>query len=377
MHLKKIRVLQFGSSNGLFGAERWILALVRYSDNSQVEHIIFTIKDAPDSPIDLVERAREMGFATDLIHASGPYDPGTIFRTASLIRKHKIDIIHTHGYKSDIVGYLAARLTGIPIISTPHGFELSINTKLNIYQKLGEIFLKRIDSVVPVSEGLRKQCLDKGISDKKIKVIKNGVDIREVEEIAPDQKIISEKRENNIKIIGYVGQLIERKGLPNLIKAMKVVTNSVNARLLLIGEGVMRQALEKIVKEEDLVNHVDFLGFRQDRLAIMKCFDVFVLPSYLEGLPRVVMEAMAARVPVIASDIPGVREIVRHDDTGMLVPADSPDQLADIILGLVKNPEKADRLRQNAYNHVRLNHSAERMAKEYHKLYEMYLLSNE
>lgn len=370
MHLKKLKVLQFGSSNALLGAERWILALVRYCDASQVENLVITIKDSPNARIDLIDKANEMGFKTDLITAYGPFDPRTIYQTVKLIKKHKVDILHTHGYKSDIIGFLAAKLTGIPIVSTPHGFELPINPKSNMYHKLGTLFLRWLDWVVPVSEGLKDQCMEKGIHAKKIKVIKNGVDILEVQEVMPHAELLTMKREKEVKLIGYVGQLIERKGLPNLIIAMKTVTCKTKAKLLIIGDGKIKNKLQEMAGHNGLSECIDFLGFRTDRLEIVKCLDAFVLPSYLEGLPRAIMEAMAAKVPVIASDIPGIREIVHHNKTGILVPVDSPDQLADNILELINNSQKADELRQNAFNHVKLHHSAERMAKEYCRLYE-------
>lgn len=367
--MKKIKVLQFGSSNELFGAERWILALVRYCDTSRVENIVFTIKDSPTARIDLIKRADELGFSTDLIHASGPFDPRTIFRTVGLIKKHNVDILHTHGYKSDIIGYIAARLAGIPIISTPHGSELSNDSKMNFYNRLGDQFLKWIDLVVPVSDGLKDEYIQKGFKDNKVKVIKNGVDILEVEEVLPDTDLSAMKRDTGIKIVGYVGQLIHRKGLPNLIKAMKTVTDIMAVKLILIGDGAMRGELEKMAADEGITDSIELLGFRTDRIEIMKCFDVFALPSYLEGIPRVIMESMAARVPVIASDIPGVREIVKHDKTGLMVPVDSPDILADHILDLLNDSAKAGRIADNAFEHVRINHSAERMAHEYTELF--------
>ncbi len=371
--MRKIRVLQFGSSNGLFGAERWILALVRYCDASQVENLIVTIKDAPNAQIDLIDKASEMGFETDLIHARGPYDPGTILSTVSLIRKHRIDIIHTHGYKSDIIGCMAAKIAGIPVISTPHGSELPNNPKLNVYVKIGDWFLKRVDLIVPVSEGLKKEYMEKGFSHEKVKVINNGVDILEVEAVVPDAKLTSEKRQNGLKIVGYIGQLIERKGLQNLIKAIKIVIEEINAKLLLIGTGPTKGELEKLAENEVLSGHVDFLGFRTDRLELLKCFDVFALPSHLEGIPRVVMEAMTAKIPVVASDIPGVRDLVSQGETGLLVPTDSPDQLAGAIIELLKDPVKTDKITLNAYEHVKTNYSAERMSGEYTELYEKLL----
>jgi glycosyltransferase involved in cell wall biosynthesis len=373
--MSKIRVLQFGSSNELFGAERWILALVRYCNHSEVENTIFTVKDSPTARIDLIDRAKQMGFSTDLVHARGPFDPRVIFRTAGLIRKHKADIMHTHGYKSDIIGYLAAKLTGIPVISTPHGSELSNNSKANLYHKLDDKFLKWVNMVVPVSEGLKDEYLVKKLKPEKIQVIKNSVDILEVEETKPDRSLLSMKNEGNIKIVGYVGQLIERKGLPNLIKAMVTVVKTHSVKLIFVGEGPMRDKLVNMAAEYGLSGSVEFLGFRPDRIALMKCFDVFVLPSYIEGIPRVIMEAMAARVPVIASDIPGIREIVHHDKTGCLVSVDSPNLLANCILQVMNDTQKAERLSNSAFEHVRRNHSAERMAQEYTELYRNILCS--
>ncbi len=171
-------------------------------------------------------------------------------------------------------------------------------------------------------------------------------------------------------VIGYVGQLIKRKNLQSLIKALQVLRQKkVNARVIILGEGSERESLETLASSMDVENFIDFLGYRADAISIMKTFDAFVLPSLLEGIPRCIMEAMAAGVPVVASDIAGNRDIVTHGETGLLFPALDGQALADALLFLMSNRPMGALFSENAARLIKEKYSNHRMADDYAAVY--------
>ncbi len=212
--MKKIRVMQFGSSSRLLGAERWILALIKHSDSKQVEHVVTTIKDSELDSNDLISNVSEMGLKSVLISARGPFDVRVLWKLSSLIKKERIDILHTHGYKTDIIGFIAAKISGIRIISTPHGWSKEKDLKLQIYESIARSFLRFFDYVVPLSEDLKDGLIKGGIRGNRIKLIENSVDISEVEDaLKSNQKIVNTENIGH-KSIGYIGQLILTVNFP-------------------------------------------------------------------------------------------------------------------------------------------------------------------
>src|SRR5262249_36047937 len=145
--------------------------------------------------------------------------------------------------------------------------------------------------------------------------------------------------------------------------------NLPNKRLCIVGEGPLRKELEHLAEQLGEKDSVSFFGFRDDRICLLKGFDVFVLPSKLEGIPRCLLEAMAANVPVIATDIPGCAALVRHGKTGMLFHVDDQSDLADKLLLLLADSELRNLLTIAARGLVEREHSAKEMAKQYADLY--------
>jgi glycosyltransferase involved in cell wall biosynthesis len=139
--------------------------------------------------------------------------------------------------------------------------------------------------------------------------------------------------------------------------------------LCIVGEGPQRLELEQLAHQIGETERVHFFGFRDDRIALMKCFDVFVLPSRLEGIPRCVLEAMAARVPVVATDIPGCRDLVEDNVTGMLFPVDDHAGLAAKLRLLLGNDGLRASVADAGHRLVRKEYSAETMAEKYTELY--------
>jgi glycosyltransferase involved in cell wall biosynthesis len=187
------------------------------------------------------------------------------------------------------------------------------------------------------------------------------------------------------KVVGFIGRLVREKGVEELFEVMgKVVQEMPTAKLLVVGDtlGSDRDCrvigrLKKLINYERLQNAVLFAGFREDIAELLAVMDVFVLPSHREGMPRTVLEAMAARKPVIATDIRGCREEVVHGVTGLLVPVGDSDELAKAILKLLGNDELARRMGEAGRKRVETEFdeklALERQSKVYDQLVEQRL----
>jgi glycosyltransferase involved in cell wall biosynthesis len=366
--LSKIRVLQLGSPTGLYGAERWILALIKHLDPEKVESRVAVIKDDPSLETPLCREAERLGFSSYCIEAYGKVNFSAARQLRDLIRREDIDILHSHGYKTDLIGLLATRATKCKIISTPHGWSKQADFKLMCYEMLDRCAFPFFDAVVPLSDDLFKSLRAIPWLNGKLSLIRNGVDTSEIDSVKEVAKELMQFRNEGNFIIGYIGQLISRKGIDILLDAVSRLSFE-NWRLAIIGEGESRRSLESRAKELKISDKVCFFGFREDRIAFLRGLDLFALPSRLEGIPRCLMEAMAAGVPVIASDIPGCRDLVTHGRTGLLFPVNDNHILADRIETICSDKALRNSLALRGREFINSRFSAVRMTGEYTQLY--------
>ena len=202
---------------------------------------------------------------------------------------------------------------------------------------------------------------------KKLHLIHNGVDINEIDTEDNIAMEIKAWKAEGCFIVGYIGQLIAGKGLVILLEAFAKLETP-KKKLVILGEGDQWQELEGIAKNLHIQNDIAFLGFRNDRLRFLKGFDVFVLPSRSEGIPRCLMEAMAARVSVVASNISGCTDLIKHEQTGLLFELDNVESLKKQLTKYMDlNLRK--KLGQAGRDFIIANYSASLMANKYQDLY--------
>ena len=364
MGYDKPHIVHLIASGGMYGAEKWILALMRAMDATKYTSTLINLSDIRNESSAVVEAGKDRGLNAIDFYTGGTFNPLLIFHLAKWLKENKIDIVHGHGYKSDFIGLLASRVCGCKIITTPHGWSNESDTKLRFYEKLDRFVFRFMDYVCPLSTGLMKS-VEYCVDPKKLKLIVNGVDIDEVSTQPVDK--------NSLKgcyNIGYVGQLIERKNLDTLIKALHLLSkHGEKFKCSIIGNGNSMHSLKQLTCDLGLKDSVEFFGYREDAISIMKSFDVFVLPSQLEGIPRCVMEAMACKVPVVVSDIPGNRDLVVDGITGLLFSYGSESQLATALIRLASDSELRASLAQNANQLIIEKYSNKRMAAEYSHVY--------
>ncbi|OQY57612.1 MAG: glycosyltransferase [Desulfobacteraceae bacterium 4572_88] len=368
--MKKMNILQFICPTGLHGAEMWILALARNLDPEKINcHLAVTL-ESEDQNIEVYNRFLKLGLPGHKLEMQGRFDPKGLRKLCKLIQRENIDLIHTHGYKSDILGLIAAKITGIKTVSTPHGFENVNDFKLRMFIRLGCLMLRFFDKVAPLSEELESDMCRIGVSPEKVQMIMNGVDLDEAEAERNSQEppLFDDPGE---KRISYVGQMIYRKNIDDMIRAFDLLyKDHKNIRLLLIGDGPGRAELEEKAKASDAASKIEFLGYRTDRLKLVKESALFAMTSSLEGIPRCMMEAMAMGTPVAAYNIPGVDKLILHGETGLMAEFGQVEALKAQWEKLLFDEDFSAQMAEAGRQHVLEKFSGARMAVEYERLYQ-------
>ena len=367
---KPLKILQFICPTGFYGAERWILTLGKNFDPADIQCDLAVTIEPDQKPLELVRQYRAAGMTVHEVPMTGRFDLGVVRRLVALIRAEGYQIIHTHGYKSDILGLVAARLAGIKIVATPHGFENADDWKLRAYIGLGNLFLKWCDVVAPLSEQLCRDVESIGVRKSKVHYIQNGVDLDEVDaqrQNAAGNAILAAKK---AKRVGFVGQMISRKNIFDLLDIFDSLQKKHgNLELKLLGDGEQRPQLEAYARTLASAGAIEFLGFRNDRLDWLQSFDLFVMTSTLEGIPRCLMETMAMGVPVAAYNIPGIDQLLQHGVTGLMAPLGDKNALAAHWETLLFDPAQAQSISEAARSFVWDHFAGARMAREYKQLF--------
>jgi glycosyltransferase involved in cell wall biosynthesis len=287
---------------------------------------------------------------------------GSIFynvnKLAKIIREEKIQIVHSQGGRADFFARVSVKKAkvakSVSTVATPvEGYDVGLLKKLCyiFMDRLSELFVYRF---IVVSEALKTHLIKKhGIRTERIVKISNGVELSEYREnSSAREKIRLEFKLNaDTLLVGFVGRLVWQKGIGYFIQAVKEIEKSNLSKdimYFIVGEGGLRGRLENEVIELGLEDKVIFSGFRKDIKEILSAFDIFVLPSLKEGQPIVLLEAMAIGLPIVATNIDGVKEMLVDGETGMLVKPRDYVALAKAILSLAQDKEKASRLSSHA-----------------------------
>ncbi len=299
-----------------------------------------------ESPNLYEQAATKRGVEVLPIRSAHQFDPRIVTTILGLVKQHKIDIIHSHEYKSDLLAFAVSRLTRIPILSTIHGW-IRNDTKRKLYIRAGQAVLPWFDRVVAVSEETRAAVLACGVPPDKVAVIHNAI---VVENYDPAGQTHGDFRNrfgipHDAPLVGYVGRLSPEKGQRDLLVAAGLLKDShPGLRIALVGDGPDRDALQAQARDLGLSDRVHFTGHLSDVRPVFRDLDVLALTSYTEGFPNVVLEALCMETPVIANDVGGVREIVEDEVTGLLNPAGQPERIAGGLARLLDNPAWARQL---------------------------------
>jgi glycosyltransferase involved in cell wall biosynthesis len=365
--MRRQRIAHLIASNFFGGPEKQILEHARRLNGGPFEFRLITFLE--DGTNELLERAVSEGFAAALLQKRPPFDPRSIGELTALLRRDGIDLLVTHHYKANVIGRLAALRTGIPTVAVSRGWT-GENRKIRFYEWLDRRFLHFADHIVAVSEGQRSKVLSLGVPPRLVSVIHNCIDVQESQ--PPSE--VSLRRELGLAaealLIVSAGRLSPEKNIEGLIRVAARVTAQIPQSVFIVfGEGVLRASLEDSIRESGLKGRFLLPGFRQDFTALLPQIEIFVLPSFTEGLPNVVLEAFAARRPVVATAVGGTPEVVVEGEGGFLVHPAEEEKMSARIVELLRRPELRSEMGERGYQRICTHFSPLRQTEAYLELY--------
>ncbi len=372
-----MRVLHIIDSGGLYGAEVMLLNLVAEQIKLGIQPVIASIGEKGIAEKPLEREGVRRGFEVKKFRmAPGPNLAGML-NVLRYAQKHEFDLLHSHGYKGDVAfGFLPRRLRKIPLVSTLHGWTSTNGfSKNSVYEWLQRKSLKSIDAVVLVHGGMLSNSKLQKVRNVKFHVVNNGIALDSTYHlpiIPPSDALDTKIADFCAKslTIGSIGRLSPEKDYSSLIEAIHILKRKGNPiRLVIVGEGPEGDRLEKRVSELGIGDLVLLPGDRANARDCLPLFKAFALSSLTEGLPMTLLEAMQAGVPIVATIVGGIPEVLGHGQSGVLVPAQRPECLADAIKHLFDNPAERERLGCEGQRIVREKYSSRRMAERYSEIY--------
>jgi glycosyltransferase involved in cell wall biosynthesis len=341
------------------GAQRYIFDLGgRFKDEY---HVVVAVGE-PTGKRDLLTRFNSEQIQTvqlrRLVRRISPIDDIlAVCELAKLYKTVKPDIIHLNSSKAGVIGSLARLLVKGQMLTvyTAHGW--TYLEPLPFYQRWLYLLMEKIsvhlrDATIVLSEKEKNIALQYGTAKKdSVYVIPNGIDLNKIKLLSREEA----RKKLDIKDIGYltigvIANLYKTKGLKHLIEAINILKNKYsisNIKTIITGEGHERKNLETQVKKLNLENNIYLVGAKDNAYQYLKAFDLFVLPSVKEGFPYVILEAMAAGLPIVATKVGALPEIINEKENGPLVPPADPEALAQAINNLLADSELREKIKQN------------------------------
>lgn len=289
-----------------------------------------------------------------------------------ILKKNDIKIIQTHTHYSNIIGPIIGRLAKVPICITTQHSMMGGFPKWFLYLDSVINNSNLVDKMVAVSEETKNFCLNiEGILKDKIETINNGIniDVNKMNIISKELLCKEFGISSSTLIIVTIARLHKDKGHKFLIDAMASILNQrQDVVLFLVGEGEERKEIENRIQQLKIVNNIRLLGWQRDIQKILSIANIFILPSLYESLGIAILEAMMAKVPVIATNVGGIPSLVDNLKTGILIPSGNSKAIEEAFFYIIENPDKVKMMVNNAYNNVVTNYSEEQSLIKYKEL---------
>lgn len=381
-----LKVVQVAYKAGLEGGERVLLQLgegLRAAGDA-VEVVV-----REEGP--LAARLRERGIPVHLLPLANTYDlPGAI-RLAGLLRDCGADLVHSHGFLVNVLARLARPLVGVRVVGTVHltrslaapdpVLSPAERWKARLwYRPVDNASARLADAIVAVSDAVRDDLVTQGVGSSRVRVIRNGIDPARFDAV-PGGSRDAVRAELGVGpgevLLGMTARLSVQKDVGCFLRAAELLAASGREfRAFVAGDGPQREELGREVQERGLAARVRFLGFRDDVPSLLRAADVAVLSSRWEGLPLSPLEAMAARLPVVATAVPGTREAVVDGETGRLVPVGDAAALAVALGEVLDDPARRQAMGEAGRRRVERDFSVARVVAEHRELYREVLASS-
>lgn len=365
---RKIRILQAIRQGQIGGGESHVLSLVAALDKDRFDPVVLSFTDGP-----MIDRLRQMNVPSHVISSAKPFDPACVSKVNALLRKEEIDIVHAHGTRAASNLFLPARLGGLPMVYTIHGW--SFHQDQPFFKKHLRIFSERMltslaEKNISVSASNRETGT-RHFSGFRSEVINNGIDL---DHFNPARALKDLREELGIPadhtVFGYIARITLQKDPLTLIRAFSLaLRQNSNMTLLVVGDGDLKRETVELAGSLGISAHIRFQPFRTDVPEVLNAIDVFCLPSLWEGMPIGLLEAMAMAKAVIVTAVDGSREIVQHDQNGVIVPVKDPEALAGAMTQLHRDAALRGRLQAAAATTVSREYCMKKMARKVEGIY--------
>lgn len=369
LEMKKVRLLHLITRLPIGGAERLLLGILRNLDDRRFESVVCCIQDRGE----LAEEAEALGvpvIALNLMQRGG-HDRQVVPALRRLIREQHIDLVHTHLYHANLYGRLAARKEGVPAIASVH----NTYKKRKWYRHLINRWLARKTFVVTAgSEDVERDLLEVDCLPKaKVVRLPNSIDLSRVE----TKLSVAEAKQRfgfapSDIVIGTVGRVEEQKGQAFLLEAFARLSQRPaggQLKLLLVGDGRLLSQLKESAERLGITQTSCFPGNIAKLADVYRSIDIFVMPSLWEGLSLAMLEAMAAGLPIVATEVGGARDVLGNSQWGLLTPAHDSAALADAIAVLLDNPQRRAEMASGGADRVRKNYSVTALTSQLSNIY--------
>jgi len=368
-------VAHIRASNFYGGPERQIIGHIQSS--SQFEHLVITFQEG-STENEFQRVCIEQGVAVATIPTVHSYQWSSVRQLRSLILEKRPAVICCHGYKPLALSLFAKRRLAIPIIAFSRG-HTSENLKIRIFEYIERKLYSQADMIVAVSQGYAEGLKRHGIEADRIEVVLNAV--RTAKFLPFMEKKTQTRQDLGFStedfLIATAGRLSPEKAQADLIAAFAQLCHRyTNIHLVICGSGPLRETLERKAAESGCRN-VHFLGHRTDLDYLMPAFDLFVLPSLTEGLPNVLLEAASCHIPIVATRVGGVPEIVTDGESGLLVEPGNVSQLAQGIERCLNDRESAKQLALATYRVVETKYGFAEQTRKLENIYQCMLVNQQ
>ena len=374
-----LRILHFIESGGLYGAERVILNLSREMlHHGAFVPVVGCIVSHESEQNDLFDAAESEGIEAIKLVIPNSRFPLAMPRIARELKRLNVGLIHSHGYKPSVYGFLLKLLSGIPVIATCHlWFEMEKGPlKTRILIGLEKRLYRWFPSVIAVSDDIRRVLIDNGVPGSRVSVVENGVSIESLENPAQSTSSLRESLGLGADdfCVFNAGRLTRQKAQWILVKAADILKRrQIHVTVLIAGEGRLKEPLMEQSEQLQLGDRVKLLGFRRDVPELLAMSDVFALPSLDEGMPMILLESTSRGVPVITTAVGDIPKLIGDNESGLVIPKDDPESLADAIERLINDQPLRERLAGNARLKMQAIYSSPAMHQKYNQMYQSLL----
>ena len=342
------------------GPDKTILNSPRFLEG-QGYRVVCAYMHPPDDPgfSALRKKAEQWGARLLSVPDRGPIDLRVLREFLRICRRERVTIWHGHDYKSNLVGLLLRPFWKMRLVTTVHGW---VDHRIKLYYWIDRFCLRYYERVICVSKDLYEQSLACGVPDNRCILIENAVDITEFARTMSPFEARARLGENSTRpVIGAVGRLSVEKGFDILIQAAdQLLSEGHDFEVWIVGEGDQREPLQSLIDRLGRGDKIRLLGYRTDTIEVYQAMDIYALSSLREGLPNVVLEAMALGIPVAATRIAGVPLLVQDGQNGLMVEPGSKADLANALGRLLSDSDLRAKLGREARATVEAGYSFDR-----------------